>query len=176
MELMAIRLTDQRTYSHCDAKLRGLGASTRLAEDQYLLLTGKSIKNIHIWLFVPSAGEPLWQCLYDCPTNGNTIQWLHFRRDPHFQLQAISKSQGQKLRIWDLSHETSSFSSHPPSLHRPTRPVSLAIGPSAAATPFTTKCPLWRSIQSSPRIPTTTRNSPCRSSTIRHSAGPSVAT
>jgi hypothetical protein len=128
MELMAIRLAKEdttegkeeeekeeeayRTYSHCDAKLRGLGACTKVTEEKYLLLTGKSIKNIHIWSFAPPPtldDDPIWQCLYDCPTNGNTIQWLHFRRDPlspHCQLlQAISKSQGQKLRVWDISDE-----------------------------------------------------------------------
>jgi hypothetical protein len=105
------------TYRHTDAKLRGLGACTRLKMSStttenplYLLLTGKSIKNIHIWSFQPPSkselDEPKWQCLYDCPTNGNTIQWLTFRRDDsQQQLQAISKSLHQKLRVWDISYE-----------------------------------------------------------------------
>jgi hypothetical protein len=118
---------------HSDAKLRGLGACTLLAcptntgnnnhhnSPRYLLLTGKSIKNIHIWSFQPPSSdsdEPIWQCLYDCPTNGNTIQWLAFRRawdDPtdnelheplkKYKLQALSKSLHQKLRVWDISQE-----------------------------------------------------------------------
>ena len=126
-------------YRHSDAKLRGLGACTRLQmvpsktgptnhhhHPRYLLLTGKSIKNIHIWSFQPpspsslssasssSSDEPIWQCLYDCPTNGNTIQWLAFRRalddtnqepQQRYKLQAISKSLHQKLRVWDISQE-----------------------------------------------------------------------
>lgn len=49
--------------------------------------------------------EPSWQCLYDTPTNGNTITYLNFRRDSNGLLQGISKSDDQKLRIWDLSYE-----------------------------------------------------------------------
>ena len=156
MELIAIRMADRmendddtgeqrhfQTFSHVDAKLRGLGACTKINDQKYLLLTGKSIKNIHIWSFVPPSSAqnneapPLWQCLYDCPTNGNTIQWLHFRRDSlqnsNHHLQAISKSQGQKLRIWDLSHESSSFNSNTgaPSAEeeqeRPARPPFLDV-------------------------------------------------
>lgn len=99
-----------QVYAHSDAKLRGFGACTRLQQNnKYLLLTGKAIKNIHIWSFEPprdSQSRPKWQCLYDCPTNGNTIKWLHFRHSCNDNvLQAISKSEGQKLRVWDLSSE-----------------------------------------------------------------------
>lgn len=65
---------------------------------------------MHIWSFIPPQGkntEPSWQCLYDTPTNGNTITYLKFRRDANGLLQGISKSDDQKLRIWDLSHEDS---------------------------------------------------------------------
>ena len=65
-------------------------------------------KNIHIWSFIPESStrsEPQWQCLYDTPTNGNTIKYLHFRYDPNGLLQGISKSDDQKLRVWDLSCE-----------------------------------------------------------------------
>ncbi len=63
---------------------------------------------MHIWSFVPPQGnrkEPIWQCLYDTPTNGNTISYLSFRVDSNGLLQGISKSDDQKLRIWDLSYE-----------------------------------------------------------------------
>lgn len=97
---------------HNHAKLKGFGACTRLQtispinKPKYLLLTGKGIKNIHIWSFSPhSPDKERWQCLYDTPTNGNTISLLHLRYDPHGQLQALSKSEDQKLRLWDLSYE-----------------------------------------------------------------------
>ena len=125
-------------YRHSDAKLRGFGACTRLQNNdnhhhppRYLLLTGKGIKNIHIWSFTPPpppattttttpshnhpSGSrrptppppppPLWIKLYDAQTNGNTIRFLRFRHDAHGRLQAISKSDGQKLRVWDLHEE-----------------------------------------------------------------------
>ncbi len=64
---------------------------------------------MHIWSFIPPQGkvtEPSWQCLYDTPTNGNTITYLRFRRDAIGLLQGITKSSDdQKLRIWDLSFE-----------------------------------------------------------------------
>lgn len=47
----------------------------------------------------------MWQCLYDTPTNGNTINYLKFRHDFNGLLQGISKSDDQKLRVWDLSFE-----------------------------------------------------------------------
>jgi len=66
---------------------------------------------MHIWSFVPPNGtnlEPVWQCLYDTPTNGNTINYLKFRRDYNGLLQGVSKSDDQKLRVWDLSFEETS--------------------------------------------------------------------
>lgn len=69
---------------------------------------------MHIWSFIPPHGdkkEPTWQCLYDTPTNGNTITYLNFRRDSNGLLQGISKSDDQKLRIWDLSYEEEQDSS-----------------------------------------------------------------
>jgi hypothetical protein len=122
--LSSAQLHNVPVHRHSDAKLRGFGACHKLAaSDTYLLLTGKAIKNIHIWSFQPPIDDgasilangdveasPVWQCLYDCPTNGNTIKWLQFRRswDASKQksiLQAISKSEGQKLRVWDVSIE-----------------------------------------------------------------------
>lgn len=94
---------------HADAKLRGFGACTRLQSDAsndttYILLTGKGIKNIHIWSFVPAKQK--WTCLYDTQTNGNSISLLHFRYTPEDNyLQALSKSDQQKVRVWDLSYE-----------------------------------------------------------------------
>jgi hypothetical protein len=108
-------------FRHSDAKLRGFGACTRLKTQQqqhttgsannkpkYLLFTGKAIKNIHIWSFEPPDrpdAQPIWQCLYDTQTNGNTIKMLQFRYNGEGSLLGVSKSDGQKLRVWDLSHE-----------------------------------------------------------------------
>jgi len=101
-----------KVYSFSDAKLKGFGACTRLKNGhhslEYRLFTGKGIKNMHIWSFIPPQGnikEPIWQCLYDTPTNGNTITQLHFRHDSNGLLQGITKSDDQKLRVWDLSFE-----------------------------------------------------------------------
>jgi hypothetical protein len=71
---------------------------------------------MHIWSFIPPYGnvtEPTWQCLYDTPTNGNTISYLNFRSDANGLLQGISKSDDQKLRIWDLSYEQEDKTSNP---------------------------------------------------------------
>jgi len=100
-----------RVHRWSDAKLKGFGCCTRLRREgrrEYLLFTGKGIKNIHIWSFIPPASPkcpPTWSCLYDTQTNGNTITMLAFRYDSHGYLQALSKSDDQKLRIWDLSRE-----------------------------------------------------------------------
>lgn len=127
-------------YRHVDAKLRGFGACTKLQhENKYLLFTGKAIKNIHIWSFRPPPINdknqlPTWQCLYDCPTNGNTIKWLHFQRsniDPSI-LQAISKSDGQKLRVWDLSHEDTPPNNYNND-HRPSRPQFVDVANTESA-------------------------------------------
>ncbi|KAL3764398.1 hypothetical protein ACHAWU_004571 [Discostella pseudostelligera] len=106
---------------HADAKLKGFGACTRLwngwerarngvERPEYLLFTGKGIKNIHIWSYRPSRPadneESVWSCLYDTQTNGTSITQLYFRHNAHGTLQGISKSDnGQKLRVWDLSYE-----------------------------------------------------------------------
>lgn len=100
-------------HRYADAKLRGFGACTRLqrhdsslaGEPTYILLTGKGIKNIHIWSFQPLRDK--WQCLYDTQSNGNSISMLHLRYSPTGSLQAISKCDSQKLRVWDLSNEQS---------------------------------------------------------------------
>jgi hypothetical protein len=109
-----------------DAKLRGFGACTRLAKStRYLLFTGRSIKNIHIWSFDPptKAGqEPTVVPLYDTSTNGNTIRFLQFRRHATSgALQAISKSDDQRLRVWDLTAEEEGLYNEDPSA-RPSRP------------------------------------------------------
>jgi hypothetical protein len=109
-----------------DAKLRGFGACTRLANSsRYLLFTGRSIKNIHIWSFDPptKAGqEPTVVQLYDTSTNGNTIRFLQFRRHATSgALQAISKSDDQRLRVWDLTAEEEGVYQEDPSA-RPSRP------------------------------------------------------
>jgi WD40 repeat protein len=109
-----------RVHRHSDAKLKGFGACTRLQGEtqKYLLLTGKGIKNIHIWSFEPNNPTEQWQCLYDTQTNGNTISILHWRYDPNGLLQAMSKSDSQKLRVWDLSHEQHGGDSNHPLYHK----------------------------------------------------------
>jgi WD40 repeat protein len=115
-----------QVYCHSDAKLKGFGACTNAVvanqkkdgPTSYLLLTGKGIKNIHIWKFTPPKLAPGvvriaqddedngdWDQLYDTATNGNTIQLLEFYRTPEGKLVAASKSDLQKLRLWDLSFE-----------------------------------------------------------------------
>ena len=100
-----------QVYVHADAKLKGLGACTQLphaSRPTYLLLTGKGIKNIHIWKFQPPLSteeDAVWEQLYDTQTNGNTIRLLSFYRNPHGKLWGVSQSDAQKLRLWDLSLE-----------------------------------------------------------------------
>jgi hypothetical protein len=100
-----------KTHSHLDPKLRGFGAVVRVVEaeaenatkcSQYRLVCGRGIKNIHIWLFFPDAvGGPMWTCLYDVASNGNTIESVGFRRGGN---EVLSKSAGMCLRIWKLSN------------------------------------------------------------------------
>ncbi len=65
-----------------------------------------SLQNIHIWSYQPSRLEKdedsVWTCLYDTPGNGTSINQLYFRHNAHGTLQGISKSDDQKLRVWDL--------------------------------------------------------------------------
>lgn len=99
-----------QVHNHADAKLKGFGAATKLintSRPTYLLLTGKGIKNIHIWSFQPPIStneEAIWTQLYDTQTNGNTINLLGFYRS-NGKLLGVSKSDTQKLRLWDLSEE-----------------------------------------------------------------------
>lgn len=98
-----------------DAKLRGFDCCVKKKNAEgYLLFTGKAIKNIHIWDFIPNLQDPSEEPglvqLYDTQTNGNTIQFLSFRRkfdatQNQYSLQALSKSDGQKLRVWDVTTE-----------------------------------------------------------------------
>lgn len=77
-----------RYYRHNDPKLRGFGAAVRVIDEdnrysskgaRYRLACGRGIKNIHIWQFVPSeTGAPSWICMYDVPSNGNTIETICF--------------------------------------------------------------------------------------------------
>mmetsp|Transcript_25991 Transcript_25991/g.50424 ORF Transcript_25991/g.50424 Transcript_25991/m.50424 type:complete len:1257 (-) Transcript_25991:285-4055(-) len=119
---------------HADAKLKGFGACTRLwngwerarsgERPEYLLFTGKGIKNIHIWSFKPShlGKESVWSCLYDTQTNGTSINQLYFRYSAAGALQAISKSDDQKLRVWDLSFEQERITGKASAKDRPKRP------------------------------------------------------
>jgi hypothetical protein len=100
-------------HRHSDAKLRGFSACTRLQSSgppQYLLLTGRGIKNCHVWRFVPPhSGCPtaLFEKLVDVPTNGTTIKFLQFRRADSQQLQVVSKSDDFRVRLWDLPDQDS---------------------------------------------------------------------
>ena len=121
---------------HADAKLKGFGACTRLwngwdrvkneERPEYLLFTGKGIKNIHIWSFKPSnlakCKDSVWTCLYDTQTNGTSIHQLYFRHNAHGTLQGISKSDDQKLRVWDLGYEQRRIAQGTDSSDRPKRP------------------------------------------------------
>jgi hypothetical protein len=115
-----------RTYSHLDPKLRGFGAVSCLhyeSEDKYVLVCGKGIKNVHIWVFKPPQmsitkphepiSDPVWTCLYDVATNGVTIESLGFRLKARTndsstvstpKLEMLSKSSGMGIRVWDLSN------------------------------------------------------------------------
>jgi hypothetical protein len=58
-----------KIYRHSDAKLKGFGACTRIYTGrlEYRLFTGKGIKNIHVWSFIPhldNESEPSWSCLF----------------------------------------------------------------------------------------------------------------
>jgi hypothetical protein len=83
-------------------------------------------QNIHIWSFKPSRLEKgedsVWTCLYDCATNGTSINQLYFRHNAIGLLQGISKSDDQKLRLWDLSYEQKRVSSDSDGSDRPKRP------------------------------------------------------
>lgn len=103
-----------RTFNHLDPKLRGFGAVSRLRplrdgvsdeKEKYVLICGKGIKSVHVWLFTPSTpadstptplqrrlendaskapkvdspGGPEWMFLFDVATNGVTIEALGFR-------------------------------------------------------------------------------------------------
>jgi WD40 repeat protein len=94
-----------KVYTHSDAKLRGLEACTCLptTPSQYLLLTGRGIKNCHVWRFVPPTSTrpyPLFEAILNLPTNGTTIKFLHFQETPY--LQAVTKSDDMKVQVWDL--------------------------------------------------------------------------
>lgn len=161
-----------KVYCHSDAKLKGFGACATMtvastSEQQqhqgspssYLLLTGKGIKNLHIWKFTPpeltvseeveiedvdgrkrkksicdppedEEDEGTWDQLYDTSTNGNTIVLLGFYRNPLNKLLAVSKSDAQKLRLWDLSFEEDSASQHN---ERPKRPPYVDVANSQSA-------------------------------------------
>jgi len=77
------------------------------SNSSYRLFCGKGIKNIHIWSFTPPSPispDPKWECIYDTQSNGMTVEYLSFRRGKE-GLQGVSKSQGQCIRLWDLSVE-----------------------------------------------------------------------
>jgi WD40 repeat protein len=121
-------------HVHADAKLKGLGACTQLlnvSRPTYLVLTGKGIKNIHIWKFQPplDQGPAVWEQLYDTQTNGNTIKFLSFYRNSEGKLWGISQSDTQKVRLWDLSVEEHDQ----PEASRPKRPDYEDVTNSQAA-------------------------------------------
>ena len=132
-----------RVYVHSDGKLKGFGACVRVlpqkndhpivnARPKYMLLTGLGIKNIHIWSFEPPVYDKngvtelesvKWAQLYDTQTNGNTISLLSFVYTPaNSKLLAVSKSDRQKLRLWDLSGEQKQIENIDDVKSRPKRP------------------------------------------------------
>lgn len=109
-------------HTNLDAKLRGFGAVTRVAPTraasglgawemeseaeppEYRLICGLGIKNLHIWRFQQGSqvecSAPTWECIFDLASNGMSIELLTVRAGG---LEAVSKSCGQNLRVWDLS-------------------------------------------------------------------------
>ena len=90
-----------------DSKLRGFGAVCRLKSNndnnaEYRLLTGRGIKNIHIWSVIPDIdkGGLIWTCTHHMPTNGNTIETLALRKGG---FEVLSKSKEMNIRVWDLT-------------------------------------------------------------------------
>jgi hypothetical protein len=118
-----------KVYTHSDAKLRGLEACTcfptMTGSSQYLLLTGRGIKNCHVWRFVPPTScrpYPLFEAIMNLPTNGTTIKFLHFQEKPF--LQAVTKSDDMKVQVWDLREAQAKLMDSPDTplttpLHRP---------------------------------------------------------
>lgn len=93
-----------KTYTNSDPKIRGFGAAVKVqgTNDEYRLACGLGIKNIHVWSFKCRDGEPEWVCIYDKPTNGMSLELLAFRSGG---LEAVSKSNGQCIRVWNLSED-----------------------------------------------------------------------
>lgn len=106
-------------YTHSDAKLKGFGAACVVqrrdtygdeGDDNrpptYRLLCGRGIKNIHVWNFSPGRlpGQAEWTCIYDEKTNGMTVKLLAFSAGTG-GYEAISKSDGHNLRVWNLRDE-----------------------------------------------------------------------
>ncbi|GAB5031416.1 Hypothetical protein NocV09_00502840 [Nannochloropsis oceanica] len=108
-------------HTNLDAKLRGFGAVSRMSpssssfrtghemdldkeQPEYRLICGLGIKNLHIWRFQEGLGGedavPIWECIFDLASNGMSIELLAVRAGG---LEAVSKSCGQNLRVWDLS-------------------------------------------------------------------------
>ncbi|KAL3823414.1 hypothetical protein ACHAXA_004289 [Cyclostephanos tholiformis] len=87
-------------------------ARNGIERPEYLLCTGKGIKN----------EDSIWTCLYDTQTNGTSINQLYFRHNLHGTLQAISKSDDQKLRVWDLTYEQTRIANGSDGSDRPKRP------------------------------------------------------
>ena len=66
--------------------------------------------------------DSVWTCLYDTQTNGTSINQLYFRHNHNGTLQAISKSDDQKLRVWDLTYEQTRIANGSDGSDRPKRP------------------------------------------------------
>ena len=111
----ACRVNYQGTLNSADGTTVNVPAIYRLA-------CGRGIKNIHVWQFEPDhfnhksqvvsiddseaatnqdlTRSPKWTCIYDVASNGNTIETIAFRNGG---MEALSKSVGFNLRVWDLS-------------------------------------------------------------------------
>lgn len=87
-------------------------------------------QNIHIWSFKPSrpekGEESNWACLYDTQTNGTSISQLYFRHNAA-GLHGISKSDDQKLRVWDLTWEQKRVAEGRDDSDRPKRPSYVDV-------------------------------------------------
>lgn len=98
------------THTYSDPKLKGFGAvksifRSKTRTNEYHLLCGLGIKNVHLWRFFqqPKTKDWSWECIFDKQANGISLEYLSFH--PSEADQIISKSEHQNLRVWTLEEE-----------------------------------------------------------------------
>jgi len=92
-------------HTQVEGQLRGLAACIRISEDsktpQYLLATGRGIKNVHIWRVVIADDTPHFTKIMDLATNGTSVRFGEFVQ-LHNHWHFCSKSDDAKLQVWKL--------------------------------------------------------------------------